>query len=53
MLSIRPTSFAVSNDLQREAEAPISPLDTSKLNAGAHDNFSVHSLVIIATIKNL
>lgn len=44
MLSIRPTSFAVSNTLQREAEAPISPLDTSNLNAGANSNVPVQSL---------
>lgn len=34
MISIRPTSFAVSNALQRDAEALITPLDTSDLNAG-------------------
>lgn len=33
MFSIRPTSFAVSDELQCEAEAPISSLDTSGLNA--------------------
>ncbi|XP_024397108.1 electron transfer flavoprotein subunit alpha, mitochondrial isoform X2 [Physcomitrium patens] len=33
IFSIRPTSFAVSSALPREAEAPISALDTSGLNA--------------------
>ncbi|KAG0558342.1 hypothetical protein KC19_10G020800 [Ceratodon purpureus] len=33
MFSIRPTSFAVSNGFRGDAEAPISPLDTSSLNA--------------------